>query len=334
MRLSNLNTNSKEAFDNLAKRIVDEKGFEFLKQICANKKIKANDSSVEAKKFFLIATINPLTYEWAGSKYAESDPRSTKKYETYHLDTKETTVEEYKQAVPLSEDPYKTQYFIGYTKDNTRRLWILNWCDSNNLPYFQYRPEKGNWYFHAFIENYKVKIVEVPDTEGYLSRGRVKYRKPSLNFLPTDEKRDFVDVKVKNLFVMDITNIKQDFVDWDKYVKEQEEAKAARKKAYEEELARKAREREEAEAAYKKRQSEFEEYVKDWTYLGSSTPCGGFSKEMEDLYNKIKADKSAKWESYDYYERELAGHRGREFSGYWLCPKYKVYFFEAGDSTD
>lgn len=274
-------------------------------------KEKEADAAKEQFKYFFIHIVNPLSSTWVGSKTSKADDS----FATPLMDMREITC-------------------IGFTRDNSGRIWIINAFDDD--AYIEYRKSeikktkagksyrtKEGWYLHIFnIEYYKVRVWK--DNEK---------RYGDIFSFPTDEKAKGIDTFIKNMvLIKDLTNIREEFA---MYQAEKELAEKNRKDE-EERRAAEDKKREEAMQAYIQHEKEWEEMTKDWEYLGQEAPFTKFpdSPEHEELYNKVLKDPNEKFETDYYTETDLGGHRGHSFSGRFFNRKYKCWFSCAGDSTD
>lgn len=276
-----------------------------------NKK-SPEEASKEPNKYFFIHIVNPLSSTWVGSKTSEAEKRSF--------------------TTPLMEDRELT--CIGFTRDDSGRIWIINAFDDD--AYIEYRKSevkktkagksyrtKEGWYLHIFnIEYYKVRIWK--DNEK-------KYG--DIFSFPTNEKAKGIDTFIKNMvLIRDLSNVKEEFA----LYQAEEERREQERKAEEERQAVEKKRREEERQAWLKHEKEWKEMTKDWEDLGQQAPFTRFpdSPEHEELYNKVLNDPNEKFEQDYYEETDLGGHRGRSFSGRFFNRKYKCYFTCAGDSTD
>lgn len=299
------------AFQNKLDTIIGESTLRVM-QYRYDKKADAVKSSKEPNKYFYIHIVNPLSSVWVGSKTSKSEKSSF--------------------TTPLMEE--REINCIGFTRDDSGRIWIINAFDDD--AYIEYRPSeikknkagksyrtKEGWYLHIFnIEYYKVRVWK-DDEKKY----------GDIFSFPTDIKATGIDTHIKNMvFIRDLTNVKEEFALYQAEMERKEqEAKAERER---QEAERKRQEEE--HQAWLKHEAEWREMTKDWEYLGCQAPFTRFpnSDEHEELYNKVINDPNEKFEEDYYEERDLGGHRGHSFSGRYFNRKYKCYFTCAGDSTD
>lgn len=314
MKTFNIVSKSVAEINAFQERLISQIGESTMRvmQYRYDERADAVKSSKEKNKYFFIHIVNPLSTTWVGSKTSK---------------TADNTF-----ATPLMDE--REISCIGYTKDDSGRIWIINAFDYDT--YIEYRKSeikktkagksyrtKEGWYLHIYnIEYYKTRIWK--DNEK-------KYG--DIFSFPTDIKATGIDTHIKNMiFIRDLSNVKEEFA----LYQAEEERREQKRKEEEAREAEEKRKQEERYQAYLKHEEEWKEMTKDWEYLGQDAPFTKFpdSPEHEELYNKVKNDPNEKFETDYYTETDLGGHRGHSFSGRFFNRKYKCWFSCAGDSTD
>lgn len=234
----------------------------------------------------------------------------------------------FKSTWPEDDDPIIKCIGRGVVENGKSRIYLYNVYNNSNPAYIEYKEEWKKWYFYNKGRLYYT--VEYPKS----NVGKPRY--PDVRFCvhPTNTKKDYIlsPINTDKFFIKNLTDIKTELVKYQEAI----DAEETRKR---EEAEKTKREREakiaEEQRIREQKAKEYQEFFKDYTYIGYNAPGSTFpDPEYREIYNKACADKESKWDVYCSTSEQLPGHRGRIFSGTYYNKKYKLYYHEAGDSTD